>query len=165
MDASWIIKSSFSLFSTKLAINQQENYPIFLMIFWFSPQKMQEKVSKSWNADKNGLGKYLSMNFRHFLLSFNPFWRSSDFLDNIGPSRSLWNAWAKLLSVCQLVILGLRKSALQKSCTARQQSVVPFGQKRRHTDWVRINYERSMQAFLQPEFRSEILKNSETAYF
>ena len=78
---------------------------------------------------------------------------------------TMWNACAKLLSVCQLVILGLRKSALQKSCTARQQSVVPFGQKRRHTDWVRINYERSMQAFLQPEFRSKILKNSENAGF
>ena len=51
---------SFSLFGTR---NQQENYPIFLMIFWFCPfygQKIQEKVSKSENANKNGLGKYLS---------------------------------------------------------------------------------------------------------
>ena len=29
------------------------------------------------------------MNSRHFLLSCNPFWRSSDCLDTIGPSRSV----------------------------------------------------------------------------
>ena len=55
MDAFWIIKSSFSLFVTKLARNQQENYPKFLMIFQFCPvyvQKMQEKVSKFENMDK-----------------------------------------------------------------------------------------------------------------
>ena len=46
MDAFWII----ILFGTKLARNQQENYPTFLMNFGFYPfygQKMQEKVSKS----------------------------------------------------------------------------------------------------------------------
>ena len=70
MDAFWIIKSSFSLFRTFLARNQQENYPIFLMIFWFCPfygEKMHEKKSKSLNADRKGLGKYLTVNFRHFL--------------------------------------------------------------------------------------------------
>ena len=45
--------------------------------------------------------KYLAMNFRHFLLRFNPFWQSSDFLDTIGPSRSLCSvtyvsAWSRL---------------------------------------------------------------------
>ena len=33
MEAFWIIQSSFSLFGTKLARKQQENYPIFFMIF------------------------------------------------------------------------------------------------------------------------------------
>jgi hypothetical protein len=50
MDALWIIKNIFSFFGTKLARNQQENNPIFLMIFWFClfyGQRMQEKVSKS----------------------------------------------------------------------------------------------------------------------
>jgi hypothetical protein len=37
MDAFWIIKRSFSLLGTKLARNQQENYPIFMMIFEFCP--------------------------------------------------------------------------------------------------------------------------------
>ena len=32
----------------------------------------------------------------------------------IHQKSTLWNACAKLLSVCRLVILGLRKSALQK---------------------------------------------------
>jgi hypothetical protein len=50
MDAFWIIKSSFSLFGKKLAENQQENYPLFLMIFscfsilW---TKNARKISKS----------------------------------------------------------------------------------------------------------------------
>ena len=39
--------------------------------------------------DKNGLGEYLTMNFRHFLLSCNQFWWSGNFLDSIGQSRSL----------------------------------------------------------------------------
>ena len=65
---------------------------------------------------------------------------------------TLWNACGKLLSVCQLVILGLRKSALQKSCTARQQSVVPFGQKGRRGNWVRINSERSIPFFMHIRF-------------
>jgi hypothetical protein len=65
-----------SLVGTKLARNQQENYPTFLMIFQFSPfylQKMQEKVPNYLNVDKSGQGEYLKMNFRHFLLSSNPF--------------------------------------------------------------------------------------------
>ena len=33
MDAFWLIKSRFSLFGTKLAWNQQNNYSTFLMIF------------------------------------------------------------------------------------------------------------------------------------
>ena len=89
--AFWIIKCSFSLFGTKLARNQHEKYPTFLMIFQFCPfysQKMQEKVFKSENTAKNG-PKYLTINFRHFLLSCNPFWRSSDFLDTSEPSRSV----------------------------------------------------------------------------
>ena len=92
MDAFWIIKSSFSLCGTELARNQQENYPTFMMIFQVCPvyvQKMQEKVSKSWNMDKSGLGKYVTINFGHFLLSYNPFWQSCNFLDTIGPSRSV----------------------------------------------------------------------------
>ena len=36
------------------------------------------------------------MNFRHFLSSCDQFWRSSDFLDSIGPSRSLCR-WQYLL--------------------------------------------------------------------
>jgi hypothetical protein len=32
-------------------------------------KKKHEKVSKSSNADKNGLGEYQTMKFRHFLLS------------------------------------------------------------------------------------------------
>ena len=57
MDAFWIIKSSVSLFVTKLARNQPENYPTFMMILQLGPfygqkkqekvQKKQEKVSKS----------------------------------------------------------------------------------------------------------------------
>ena len=39
--------------------------------------------------DKGGPGEYLTMKFIHFLLSCNPFWRSSNFLDTIGPSRSV----------------------------------------------------------------------------
>ena len=39
--------------------------------------------------DKNGPGEYLTMNSRHFLLSCNPFWWSGNFLDTIGPSRSV----------------------------------------------------------------------------
>ena len=73
--------------------NQQENYPTFLMIFQFCSvwvcTKMQEKVSKSWNMDKSGLGKYVTINFGHFLLSYNPFWQSCNFLDTIGQSRSV----------------------------------------------------------------------------
>ena len=62
------------------------------MIFQVCPvyvQKMQEKVSKSWNMDKSGLGKYVTINFGHFLWSCNPFWRSGGFLDTIGPLRSV----------------------------------------------------------------------------
>ena len=42
------------------------------MIFWFClfyGQKMQEKVSKYSNVDKNGQGEYLTINFRHFTLT------------------------------------------------------------------------------------------------
>jgi hypothetical protein len=33
MDALWISQRSFPLFGTKLARNQQESYPTFLVIF------------------------------------------------------------------------------------------------------------------------------------
>ena len=46
---------------------------------------------KCLNSDKNGLEKYLTINLRHFLLIYNPFWRSGDFLDTFRPSRSVWN--------------------------------------------------------------------------
>ena len=39
-----LIKSRFSLFGTKLARNQQENYPIFVLVF---RTKNARKVSKS----------------------------------------------------------------------------------------------------------------------
>ena len=38
---------------------------------------------------KNGLGEYLTINLRHFLLIYNPFWQNGDFLDTFGPSRSV----------------------------------------------------------------------------
>ena len=76
-----VIKSSFFTFCSKLSKKSTKPYPNFLMIFsksfWFCPsyrQNIQEKVTKSWNADKNGLGNYLSMNFIYFLLSCNPSW-------------------------------------------------------------------------------------------
>ena len=44
--------------------------------------------------DKSGQGEYLTMISRHLLLSCNPFWRSGNFSDTIGPSRSLCvNQW------------------------------------------------------------------------
>jgi len=49
MDAFWIIKSSFSLFGTKLARNQQENYPTFMMIFGFCPFYRQKGKKKCLN--------------------------------------------------------------------------------------------------------------------
>ena len=52
MDVIWVIKSSSSLFGTKLAKIQQENKP--MMIFRFCPFYGQ-KVSQSSNVDKNGL--------------------------------------------------------------------------------------------------------------
>ena len=65
MDAFRIIKISFSLFGTKLARNQQ----YFLGFVHSIAKKKHEKVSKSSNADKNGLGEYQTMNFRHLSLS------------------------------------------------------------------------------------------------
>ena len=62
MDAFWVNNSSFLVCGTKLARNQQKidhNFWSFFKFSAFYGQKMQEKVSKSWNADKNGLGKYL----------------------------------------------------------------------------------------------------------
>ena len=61
-------------------------------IFRFCPfngQKRQEKVSKSQNADKNGLGEYVTIIFRHFLLIYIPFWRRGDFLNTFRSSRSV----------------------------------------------------------------------------
>ena len=72
--------------STWILSNIFEHF-LILSILW--AKKFKKKVSKSWNADKYRLGKYLSMNFKHCLLNCNPFWWSGDFLDNIGPSRSL----------------------------------------------------------------------------
>ena len=45
--------------------------------------------------DKNGLGEYQTMISRHFLIIYNPFWRSSDFLDTFGPSRSVCRSRSK----------------------------------------------------------------------
>ena len=62
--------------------------------------------------DKNGLGEYLTMNSRSFLLRWNPFWRSSNFLDTIASFRSVCNVRFKtnyFLSICsyaKLVSLG-----------------------------------------------------------
>ena len=109
MDGFCIIKSRILLFGTKCAKNEQENTTHFWGFFSFCPfygQKMQEKVSKSSNADKNGLGEYLAMNFRHFLLSCIPFWLSSDFLDNIRASRSLCSFRVLLLWLWILNLLG-----------------------------------------------------------
>ena len=39
----------------------------------FNGQKMQEKVSKSYNADKNGLGEYLTINLDTFCQSTTHF--------------------------------------------------------------------------------------------
>ena len=44
---------------------------------------------KCQSPDKNGLGEYLTINRRYFLLVYNLFWQSSDFLDIFGPSRSV----------------------------------------------------------------------------
>ena len=52
-------------------------------------------MSKSSNVDKNGLGEYQTMISRHFLIIYNPFWRSSDFLDTFGPSRSVCRSRSK----------------------------------------------------------------------
>ena len=75
---------------------------------------MQEKVSKPKNADKNGLGEYLTMNFRHFLLSCIPFWWSSDFLDNIGPSRSVCTVYVNsMIYVAFWLLQGWKWKSLQ----------------------------------------------------
>ena len=95
----WLIKRRFLLFGTKLARNQHKNIQQFWWFFSFCPfygQKMQEKVSKSQNADKNGLAEYLTMNFRQFLLSCILIWRSGYFLDAFGPSRSVCRAQSEL---------------------------------------------------------------------
>ena len=75
-----------------MARNQQKLNHYFWSFFGFCPfydQIKHKKVSKSSNAEKNGLGEYQTINSRHFLLSCNPFWQSSDFLVTIGPSRSV----------------------------------------------------------------------------
>ena len=51
---------------------------------------MNKKARKSVEILK--CGQKETINFRHFLLNCNPFWCSEDFLDTIGPSRSL--CWA-----------------------------------------------------------------------
>ena len=43
MDAFWIIKSSFSLFSTQMARIQQDNYPIFMDFCHLMDKKCQKK--------------------------------------------------------------------------------------------------------------------------
>ena len=53
---------------------------------------------KIWTKGKSGLGEYLTMNFRHFLLSCNLFWWSGDFLDTIGPSRSVCSCQYPLMN-------------------------------------------------------------------
>ena len=66
-------------------INQTIAKKFWLSICTFCPfyvQNMSEKVSKLQNADKNELEEFLTMNFRHFVLSCKPFWGSSWFLDN-----------------------------------------------------------------------------------
>ena len=77
---------------------QEINKKITQHFWWFFGfvhsiyKKMQEKVAR--NVDKNGPGEYLTMNSRHFLLSCNPFWWISNFLDTIGPSRSVCIGWS-----------------------------------------------------------------------
>ena len=61
-------------------------------------KKKHEKVSKSSIVDKNGLGEYEILNFRHFR-------QSGDLLDTIGPSKSLCyvlkhKLYLKLLRFC-----------------------------------------------------------------
>ena len=58
--------------------------------------------------DKSGQGEYLTMISRHLLLSCNPFWRSDDFLDTIGPSRSVCIGYTECIKndrAYQMVIL------------------------------------------------------------
>ena len=62
------------------------------------------------------------MNFRHFLLNCHPFWRSGDFLDSIGPSRSLCNP--------VYYIVGF-KIYLKKTISEVQSC---FGEKKSHVD-------------------------------
>ena len=101
----WIIKSSFLIFGTKLARDQQKINQCFWWFFGFCPfycQKKHEKVSKSSNADKNGQGEYQIINFRHFR-------QSGDFLDTIGPCKSLCyvlkrKLYLKLLRFCAPLI-------------------------------------------------------------
>ena len=51
--------------------------------------------------DKIGLGGYLTINHRQFLLIYNPFWQSSDFLDTFGPSRSVCSVSLAHLCICE----------------------------------------------------------------
>ena len=87
IDTFWLIKSSFSLFGTKLARNQQKISQDFL---GFVQEKKHEKVSKSSNAYKNGLREYIPNNeFSTLSAKLKLFLTDCDFLDTIRPSRSL----------------------------------------------------------------------------
>ena len=72
MSFGYLIKRSFSF----LAQNWQEiskkltnTFEDFLVFAHSMTKKKHEKVSKSSNADKNGLGEYQTMNLRHFLIT------------------------------------------------------------------------------------------------
>ena len=84
-------QKQFFTFCYKIGKKSTRKLPKFLMIFQFCPvyvQKMQEKVSKSLNMDKNRLGEYNE--FQTLFVELQPILTEWRFLETIGPSRSVW---------------------------------------------------------------------------
>ena len=68
--------------------------------------------------EKSDQGEYLTMNSRHFLLSCNPFWWSIDFLDTIGPSRSVCHSRKLTLHCWHYFFCYLSKITIKVSCAS-----------------------------------------------
>ena len=77
------------------------------------------------------------MNFRHFLLSCNPFWRSGNFLNSIGPSRSLWVVWFS--ASCSLVVHTL---LLVLDFICGMSVLLIIKQRRKNANWYNMYFDR-----------------------
>ena len=75
------IQSGFSLYWLKFSKKSTKKWPNFSMIFLFCPFYGKKRWLNLKMRTKKWLGNYLTKNFRHFLFSCNPIWRSDDFLD------------------------------------------------------------------------------------